>query len=302
MRIENLDTHAVIKWRLTDICNYSCAYCIRKPLAKPADEDEAKCVAALPYVRKIAQKLHTNTGKPVKVDLIGGEVTVFKKLGDIVGGLLEEACVEKVNITSNFFNDRLFEIASDRLTLTLSYHPTQTDEPLADWVARAARLKPLVRFLKCETVATFEAAHIDEFVRLCGENGLDYQVEEDLADERCRGRGCASRKPSPRYRVTDDAGVVREFGTRNEFLKKHGINGSLVDVRGHLCSRDFDYIYIEQDEVMYCFGKENVATAKVAGGLHLCHRAGDRQRCTLCGNISIYPMPRAVFRFDGETA
>lgn len=299
MTIENLDTHAVIKWRLTDICNYSCPYCIRKPLAKPADEDERKCIEVLPYVRKIAQKLHTNTGKPVKVDLIGGEVTVFSKLGDIVKGLLEEDCVDKVNITSNFFSDKLFEIANDKLTVTVSYHPTQTTEPLADFIERAARLKDRVRFLKCETVATYEAAHIDEFVRLCKEYNLDYQVEEDLLDERCKGKGCASKKPSPRYRVTDDNGVTKEFGTRNGFLKTWGIKGSLVDVRGHLCSRDFDYIYIERDEVMYCFGKRPVAQAQVSQGLHFCHRKGE-QKCTLCGNISIYPMPRSIFTFPTE--
>lgn len=302
MRIENLDSCAVVKWRLTDVCNYKCPYCIRKPLAQPYDEDEKKCIEAIPHIRRLARELHKNTGKQVKVDLIGGEVTVFKQLGTIVNGLLEEECIEKVNITSNFSDNSLFDIASPKLTLTLSYHPTQTAELLADFIERAKELKPKVRFLKCETVATYEATHIDEFIKLCNEAGLEWQVEENLTDERCKGKGCRSKKPSPRYRVTDDNGEVREFGTRNEFLKKHGIKGVLVNVVGHLCSRDFDYLYIEQDKVQYCFGSQPVAVAQVAHGLHPCHREQGKQQCTLCGNISIYPAPRAVFKFGKEVA
>lgn len=296
MIIENLDTHCVIKWRLTDICNYHCPYCIRKPLVvKDYDvkKCEKKCLETLTYILQAGECLKKNTGKPLKVDLIGGEITVLPNLDKIVNGLLKGA--DKVNITTNFWKS-LDYIANPKVSVTVSYHPSQTKETLDAFLDRCAKEAPNFGNWNCETVALANSTHIEAFIKGCESRGLKYKVEEDLFDPNCKGKACSSTKPTMRYRVTDDKGITKEFPTRNMFLKQYGINGTVIDTLGHLCSRDFDYLYFEQDEAWYCFGKKPAKKFVVAEEPHPCHKRA--HMCTLCGNISIYELPRTKLSFD----
>lgn len=294
MKIENLDTHAVIKWRLTDSCNFDCPYCIRKPLREDtAKDDNDKCMNAIDGVKSIAIQLYANTGKKVKVDLIGGEISILPNVDDIIAKLLEEDIIEKVNITTNFERDIT---PNKKVTITASYHPTQTKYNLDEWFERVEKVKDLFGYFKVETVYTKDATHIDAFIEKAKEIGVDFQVEEDLFDESLKGKGCSSVKKSIRYRVTDDEGVVKEFSTRNSFLKQYGYKGSTILTNNILCSRDFDYVYIIKDEVTSCYGKTPIYEFKLEPQYHPCCRAGtDNAVCTLCGNISVKSMPMFLF-------
>ena len=61
-----------IKWRLTDLCNYRCTYCVRKKMNQPVIKDSVsknwqKIVNVIPEVARIIKELPGN----VKLDLIG---------------------------------------------------------------------------------------------------------------------------------------------------------------------------------------------------------------------------------------
>lgn len=299
MLIENLDKNAVIKWRLSDACNFKCSYCIRKPLVKEVGkEDDEKCIKVLPEIIRIAKEIYRNSGKKIKVDLIGGEVTVLPSLDKIISELTKEDFIEKVNITTNAeLIDVLKSVTNTKVSITCSYHPTQTKKSIENWFYDVSLLCSISRYVKVETVAVKDAKHIEDFVRLSCEYGLDYQVEEDLFNQELTGKACSSKKKNMRYRVTDDNGVVKEFPTRNIFLKKYGINGCTIWTGNKECTRDFDYIYIEKDEVYLCSSKPvPVSEYHPVKGWHPCWRINNgNPMCTLCGNLSIRTIKEFVF-------
>lgn len=295
MRIINNDANAVIKWRLTDVCQFKCPYCIRRDFITKANlkEDDEKCFKSIDEVIRIANDLNKVTNKKVKVDLIGGEVTILPSLNIIIDRLVKEDVIEKVNITSNFESDKI--PSGDKISFTASYHPTQTKMSIEEWFKKASDYKEKFKYFKVETVATEDAKHIDEFVKLAIANNIPYQVEEDLTNPNCKGKACSSNKKVARYTVIDDEGKERKFVTRNEFLKKYGKNGISMFTGNKLCSRDFDYVYIEQDEVCLCaMPNIKLKDYKVVSGFHPCWR-GPEGHCTLCGNISIKTIPELVF-------
>jgi len=286
--IQNLDPNCVIKWRPTDLCNYNCTYCIRKPLV---EEKEIDRVSVAKMIANLADRLSRRSGKMCKIDLIGGEVTILSDLAEIIEELGHSVSVEKINITTNFskpteYFEELYTHTAVPITMTVSYHPDYYEGSLEDFIKKASEVSQIVYYLKCETVKTKDSTHIDEFIRLCEEYGLDYMVEGDLMDADLKEDSCSSVKPDPRYLVTFDDGHTETFYTRNEFLKKYGNPDGSVDVKGYNCSRDYDYIYIDKDEIYSCTRKHNPATFSPLKKVHKCYRSNGL--CTLCGNISVY--------------
>lgn len=295
--IKNLDDSAVIKWRLTDCCVYECSYCIRRPQALPSSisVDYNRCMLSLSHINRIAKELSENTGKPVKIDLIGGEPTVFNDLKKIIGGL-DKTYIKKVNLTSNFYrNNRYWEELLEcgiPITATFSYHPEFCNESVESFCRRVKELQNKgLSYVKCESVLTQYAPHIEGFVETCKKFGLDYMVEGDLNNPRLKGisQSLISKPGKPRYEVIDDKGTARKFGTRNSFLKEYGQNGNCVNTTNFLCSRNYDYVYIEQDMVLHCSKPlEHISEFSVSKSYSPCGRSGtDMPVCTLCGNISV---------------
>jgi len=271
MIIQNLDTHCVIKWRLTDICNYNCSYCIRKPLRFEKEYDISSCILE---IRRIAGELSQNTGKPVKLELIGGEVTLFDDLGDLIRAFPN---VDKINITTNFHRpvEWFKTLPLDRVTITASFHQEFTK--ISDFIEKAKIIAPLCKYFKCETVYWKEAEHIDEFINLCKENNLQYQVEGDLNDPNITFNQCSSTKKNPRYLVDG-----KYYLTRNSYLKE--IGHPYIKTDNILCSRDVDYIYIERDEVWSCHRPWKLWEYHPFAEMHPCTRPS--KKCSMCGNIS----------------
>lgn len=271
MTIRNLETHAVIKWRITELCNFRCPYCIRRPIAN--EEYEWDIMKTVKQINKFSKQFD----KPVKVDLIGGEVTVLPNLKEVIDNL----DVDKVNITTNF---ELDPPEGSKITATLSYHPSQTKYTIEEWFERASYYRNKIRYCKVETVKTEDATHIDRFIELATAYSLDYQVEEDLLNSNLKGEKISTMKSNPRYEVTFDDGHKELFATRNSFLKKYGFQGLAVSTENKLCTRDVDYIYIEKDMVWSCDKKYPINEFKLRKP-HPCLRS--KGYCTLCGNISL---------------
>jgi len=292
MNIINLDKSAVIKWRLTDNCNYHCSYCIRRDfIIGDHSKDESKCFEALPKVINLAKKVSENTSKLVKIDLIGGEITLFKNLGAIIDKILENDFIRSVNITTNFFRpvDYWLNLTKNlnKITLTASFHPTECKEGLEAFIKKAITLKDKFKNFKCETVYTLGCTHTDKFIELCTKNNIMYMVEENLFDSNLKGINTSIKKKKPRYKVIDDIGETRFFQSRNDFIKKYGIDNSYVSSKGLYCTRNFDYVYIEQDIAMNCHKvPQKIDKFELEFKPHLCYRKG-HEVCTLCGVISL---------------
>lgn len=294
MQIIDLDEHCVIKWRLADICNYKCSYCIRRPLAnidKNVEEDFNTALSTLPEVVRIAKELYERNNKQVKIDLIGGEISIFDDLGIIVSELAKCECICKVNITTNMYRDIGYYLAlchssfeyGKALTITSSYHAEHAD--LNEWMDKATILSQILgdRF-KCETVITNVNDKVDEFISRCEAIGCRYMAEEDLFDPTKRGQTVKNYKPNYRYKVIDDEGKEGFFYTRNEVVKTYGENGVAISTCGKKCTRDFDYVYIEKDMGVYCLHGVPIKDYHVLESHRIC---GKSTGCTLCGHMSI---------------
>lgn len=272
MEIINLETHNVIKFRVTDACNYKCPYCIRRQFINNnhfnLDLDE---------VIRIACEM--NKDKPIKIDLIGGEVTLLPNLKEIIDRLLTVA--DKINITTNASKD-LSYLADKRITLTCSYHPTETEESVEDWIDRIVSYKDLFGYVKIETVNTKGAVHINKFIEYAKDK-IDYMVEANLFEPETKGT--SSIKKNYRYKFINN-GTEEYFYTRNSFLKKYGVNGQCIPTNGLQCSKEYDYIYIEGDKVITCRGAVPIKEFHPKTRWHNCYRPNSY--CTLCGNISVH--------------
>lgn len=278
--IKDLDDMKVIKWRLTDFCNYHCSYCIRRPIAfsQALSYDMECCNEALPHIISIAKQLSERFNCKVKIDLIGGEISCSDTTKEIIAELASNDCIGKINITTNLSRNIEWykELTNYPISITASFHPEEAI--LSEFLDKALTLSKLCQF-KCETVITKEATHIDEFVSFCEDNGIYYMCEENLFDETLRGQARKNIKETPRYLVNDKL----YFNTRNEFIKKYGDNGIAFNTTGFKCSKDYDYVYVDRNKVVTCFGTFDIKDYNLNDKPRLCEKG----HCTLCGHISL---------------
>ena len=77
--IINNDDMFILKWRLTEWCNYRCSYCLRAEKKmfsnindmRNKDADEKIVLETAPEVSRILDEIAV----PVKINIIGGETT-----------------------------------------------------------------------------------------------------------------------------------------------------------------------------------------------------------------------------------
>lgn len=294
-RITDLD-QPTIKWRLTECCDYQCSYCIRRLMTRKTsvlEEDIEQCKKAVPYLIKIIDGLTQRTNQKVKIDLIGGEVSLLnlKELLDMV----QTENLNKINITTNlsvgaeYFLDLAQYLSSRNITFSLccSFHPEFTD--LDSFFYEAVKLKDKGFHFKVETVITEINTQVDAFIERAEQEGISYMAEEDLKNPDYTGKNVRSSKPNVRYHIYDKEGNVTEYRTRNEFILQYDY--AAFPTTGYYCSRDYAYVYIEKDTV---FGNstnpdwvcKNVYPIEEYSLLDE-PRQCNRKACTLCGHINL---------------
>lgn len=312
--IVNLDDSAIFKWRMTDVCNYYCSYCLHftHEKAQEPEEDKERCWRAIPHVRRICEEMSENTGKKVKIQLIGGEVTVFSWLPDFLKELTVDApWLKCVNITSNFSrsNDwwrELIKSSHVPITATMSYHPEGYKDGMEDFVNRLAELQgeKIFKYVKAETVYCEEFQHAKEFSELCKEKGVDCLIDSDL---RKKGRNTINphkythKEKGSRYRILFSDGTAKELQSRNEFLKTYGEDGKYIDCDGFYCTMFYDHIDCSRDKITACnpifpYKENSFCSACLVDDFHplktifKCPKGivGKNSRCTICGNMSLY--------------
>lgn len=302
---------SVIKWRLTDVCNYDCEYCLRRIFVKDANlsnsvrlkNDLESCEKVIPEVSRIINEL---PGK-VKLDLIGGEISLFN-LHDFFIKLISGCNKDKltrISMTTNMFrpadyyNDLINLCASYNvdLSVTCSFHDQIVS--LSDFMNTFTKIKSnrLSTYIKAEMVSTLNNQDlVKQFIDYCESNNLTYAVERDMflsPDEKKLVIAKSSSLKSPRYLAEFSDGSTLECLTRNDFIT-NGDNGNSfgIDTTGKYCSRDYDYVYLEEDKhygrilsrpELCCKGREPIEDFHVLKQPELCTRG----ICSLCGHISI---------------
>lgn len=305
---------SAIKWRLTDICNYQCSYCIRKQFGTSNNtklkEDVARIEKASLEVARIIKELPGY----VKLDLIGGEVSLFN-LHKILTNMFE-LCGDKlkrINITTNmsqsteYYNDlvNLCDSYGSEIGITCSWHSEFIS--LEDFIEKFDKIKsPNQKGIRIECVSRINnTKEIEKLVNICKNKNYSYFIEKDLtasSEEKESLIAESSSSKKDRYKVVYENGEQEFYKARNHFLTSKACDSKIfIESKGYYCSRDYDYVYIEIDKHM---GRNNeIANCKTIQDIKDFHPLKTPIRCqntycTLCGQISISEKMEELIKND----
>ena len=296
---------SVIKWRLTDACNYKCSYCLRYSWSNKTQDTslvQQDNELAIKLIPEIARIINEMPGK-VKLDLIGGEVSLLD-LETILTGIfaITGNKLYRLNITTNMFKSaeyytNLCNLVNDNgaeLGITCSWHSESCT--FENFFEKFEQIKSPTnqKGIRCECVSRIDNQDdIKRFIDYCESKGISYFVERDLnalsEDKKNLLVGSSSKKKD-RYKVITDEGKELLFKTRNEVISGEFTNyGFFVDAKNYYCTRDYDYTYIEKDIHMGRIGNSDCKKVESIYDFHplkepeICEKPG----CTLCGHMSV---------------
>lgn len=291
---------STIKWRMTQVCNYKCSYCVHwgKAVKDNIKEDERFCNIAIEGINKLCNQLPGT----VKIDMLGGEVTLMD-LPSIISQLTSPK-LKYVNITTNFsrslsYFTQLIDVCRDHnieLSLTASYHEEYAD--LDTFMQKARELSDMGIMFKVEMVSTLQNQNlVKQFKQLCELYNIAYLIDRDVRYRECNTMvGCSETRPV-RYVVTRDDGTIEQYKARSEFVSgKDNTSdewGACIPTIGMYCTRDCDYVYIERHVVhgrserapeAGCRSRMSLAAYKLRKEPQVCNNP---KGCSLCGHTSI---------------
>lgn len=282
MTLVDLDPFFVIKWRMTGACNYNCSYCVRKEQDKRFHFNKDICIERL---KEAAGYIKPITDRPIKLDLIGGEVSILP-LVDILSNVPK---FDRIQITTNLsqpveYYNSLYDFIHSRgaeLSITASFHYEYTS--LDDFLTKCSKIKADI--FACEMVSTKDNQDlVREFIKKCP---YYYKVERDVrwkvnCDERNMDLITSSKKPEnlPRYKLIDDNGTTY-FNTRNDYL--HTTRNGYCDTQDAICYSHKQFLYLEIDTVKMCVYRGHIKDYTYPTEPFNCECGG----CSLCGHITI---------------
>jgi hypothetical protein len=252
--------------------------------------------------------------KRVKLELVGGEVSIFD-LAEIIKRIKSER-LYRVQLTTNFMRpaDYYKNLASYlagrgvELTMTASWHSEYLSS--GEYFSKAAAVAPVCKIFSCEEVSTAEnQAEVKSFRAKCEELSLFYLIDADIrigsAADRAAGLiqgGNAERNIRYTVKYWDDSCDIygeETYRTRNEFVTDtHYAENRLCKIiltYGMICTQSWDYVYIDADQAV----GRTAASADCKNRMPIkdfrsvkpcaCQSAG----CTLCGQMSLSRSPAA---------
>lgn len=305
--VTNLDGgNFYIKWRMTDRCNLSCSYCIanallgiEKPTKAYLEERQKRLEEVAERINLLAEK----TEKNICIDLIGGEVTLFD-LKSICSHFTAEN-LYKIQITTNFIRPAEYYIALAELlssrniifSVTASFHSEFTD--IDAYFEKVGQVSALPRYFCCEMVSL---PHNQDLVRdfraRCEALGIDYMIEGDVRKDHDRTAEvivCSKKAKGNRYEVVLTDGEVRQYTTRNMFLKEKDIeevvDGKGIHTEGFSCTISWNYITIDFDMVQGRTADDKHCTNQIViedfRPVEPCACISKNNYCTLCGHMNL---------------
>lgn len=259
-----------LKWRLTYMCNYNCPYCIQTKQKVKEDfdgeklkEEEARALSMTEKIDNFLSRINTE-GKPVVLEIVGGEETLFD-LVTLISNIKNEHLAKIILITNGskpadyFYN--LAEYLHTRnclLNVTMSYHDTQIT--FDEFTYKATQLNKVVDEFSCEYISRRDnQENVQKFIDTLEEEGIDYVVEPDKSDEslaeRMKGELIVTSNFTNRgeaeYYVTyvdDEKEVEKTYDCFAEMLndKENGsaIAGKAISTKDLYCTINYNTFYI----------------------------------------------------------
>lgn len=258
--IINLRYTPTIKWRFTKLCNYKCSYCIQKnkqTVTKQQIEEEwTKIKEESKEISRLSEELYKKFNKKIKLSLVGGEITLFDNLIDIIPN---NDSVGKVFIITNLsrsaehyidFSNKLKQ-RNIGFSIQASFHREMTD--LQTFLYKAAEIDKYVSEIICETVST-KTDDKQDFIDLCEKLNLKYKVDTDRTnlvefEEYNKDRTPYSIKS---FKITDkNKEGYYNFSTRRQKYP-YGI-----PTCGKYCSIGYSSLYINNDKIQ-CYENKKI--------------------------------------------
>lgn len=299
--IFNLSKYGLnIKWRLTNCCNFSCDYCVRKNKTenlKNLNKDIEIIEQTIPQISRIILEKRL----PTRIELIGGEVSLFD-LPSIIKKIYysTEGYVKKINITTNlsrsekYYNDiidtcKKFKI---NLGLTASWHKKNLSiEKYFNKINNINIHEDGINFL-CEMVSLRDnLKDVEDFIINCDKRGINYIIDADVKESQRSNLITSSSKDKENvFKIIKETNECEYSKSLRELNSKYGnLNGNFINLQGYFCSIDSDFVYIDKN--MHVGPLENSEDCKIYQPIEdfhfrekykFCYKG-----CSLCGFMSV---------------
>lgn len=286
----------LIKWRVTECCNYHCSYCIRNKFKQPSDNlkfDQELCVKTKDKILNLINKVN----KTIKLELIGGEPTLidlFPILSDLISNT--NNYIKQILITTNFsrpinyFTDIINLCAKNNIQVNLvcSFHKEFIGlETFMNKIKLINSLNYSNLNLIVEMVQTGDLELENKFKNICEENNLIYHIDRDSRKGiSINSESLSNNKKTELISLDEDNNLV-EYSSFREFC-----NYKNFSPFGMLCTKDFDSFLIEnglhvgfdpENNQLGCRIKSDIDDFVPLTNLKVC-----LSKCNLCGNISVF--------------
>lgn len=313
-RLDDLDpADFIIKWRMTEMCDINCSYCLRTSTIKlSAEEKKPKSELLKEQERRlcevagtISEILDGTDFKTVKIDTVGGEVSLLN-LKEIFSHLKTDK-MKRIQMTTNLMRDASYYSAladflhsrGTEFSLTASFH--YEFQPFDRYFGKISELKGKADILKCEIVSNEKNQELcKEFIRKCGEISVGYNIDADMrrtsSDSREKGLIYGSKKSddNPRYKVTFTDGSIRTYRSRSELMCDRGIaeisDMRLMATHGYFCTNTSRYLYIDFDTAVGRTDESDSCTVRTPIELFKLQKPKrcPHGKCSLCGHIDLW--------------
>lgn len=297
----------IIKWRMTEMCNADCSYCIRKSRQRGIDPARlAEQNKRLSEVSgEISRMLDGTRFNSVKIDLIGGEVSIL----DLEGILSRLSCgkIKRINMTTNLLRDvsyykglcSVINSIGAKATAVASFHYEFQD--FDRYFAKIEELRDSFAILACEMVSNEGNQElVRRFISKCSELGIDYMAEADLRntaeDARERGllTGSSKKVKHDRYKVCYMDGTERNYTARNQLLidaeNEENRWRKAIHTKDFICTNSANFVYIDFDTAVGRTDSSDSCTNRMPiEDFHIIEpRPCPHENCTLCGHMSLW--------------
>ena len=289
-----------IKWRMTDICNYSCSYCIRSKTTESYSEETIteENTDLIQVAKEINTLLENSDFTNIKIDLIGGEVTLLD-----LETILAEITTEKVtefNITSNFSKSADYYISLAKLfpiSLTASLHAGCADKDTFFEKARTVNEAGVLKYFKCETVSCSDnQSDVEDFISSCEKIGVDYIIDRDKTNTASQTEVIGSKRTKEKelYLVEFTDESSKNYSSKAEifnlFVNNVYCKGRYIHTKGMMCTNSYNYIYLNKDTVL---GRQEGESGckhqiKISDFKFLPPAKCEIDFCSFCGRFSVY--------------
>lgn len=299
-----------IKWRLTDLCSIHCSYCgrrnhtISKWSKDQLQSEEDKLVEVATEISRMINR--TNFNK-VRLELIGGEVTVFNLIRIISN--IDSDKIKSIRLTSNTIKSENYYIEladylhSRGIEVSICFSLHSEFQSIDRYFNKIEKLIGKIDILTCEipSLATNQDL-CREFIDRCEKLNVNYLVDADIRNRAKQDRlnglitDSKSINKNNRYQITFTDGSSKLYSSRSQFLTDKSIDENkdlkYIHTDGMYCTNSYNYVYIEFDKVNGRSSKDSpnchelipIKDFKFIDSPAICMNS----YCTICGNFSLY--------------